>query len=80
MLERPYHAINHELLVLWRDLEQSAEAVRVDRLQETEELQSVFREVLANQLQTGGRGDRLDRGGEAAGGKHLLLQLFTLKH
>lgn len=46
MLERPYDAVDDELLVFWRNLEQSAEAVRVDCLQEAEELQTVLREVL----------------------------------
>lgn len=46
VLERPNDAVDDELLVLWRDLEEGAEAVCVDRLQEPEELQPVLREIL----------------------------------
>lgn len=46
VLERPHNAIHDQLLVLWRDLEEGAEAVCVHRLQESEELQPVLREVL----------------------------------
>lgn len=46
VLKRPNDAVDDELLVLWRDLEEGAEAVCVDRLQEPEELQPVLREVL----------------------------------
>lgn len=46
VLERPHDAINDQLLVLWGYLEEGAEAMCVDRLQEAEELQPVFREIL----------------------------------
>lgn len=46
VLEGPDHAVNDQLLVLWGDLEERPETVCVDRLQEPEELQPMFREVL----------------------------------
>lgn len=49
VLERPDDAVDDQLLVLWGDLEKGAKAVCVDRFQEAEELQPVFREVLQEQ-------------------------------
>lgn len=49
MLKCPDDAVHDQLLVLWGDLEKGAEAVCVDRFQEAEELQPVFREILQEQ-------------------------------
>lgn len=60
MLERPHDTVHDQLLVLWGNLEEGAEAVCVDRFQETEELQPVLGKVLrCNSKRKHGREDNL---------------------